>query len=287
MAEQSLAYGRAKRYESVTLRAMPSTSRSHSYLDDASRQAFPGQSVCPFVQRLPSHRLTQSCSAIARYMSAVGALTLAMSFGACHAASPPKDPTETLRAYAEALEAGRVDEAYGLLSDDAKRDVSLDAYRRMATENPAEIREIAHALTRPSSPPVVTASISTPSGETLPLIYQSGRWKIDGSAIDLYAQNTPRQAITAFVRAFERHRFDVLMRFVPDSKKAGLDAAKLKEAWDGAEKQEMERLVQAVKSALPTAAFEEVGDRATMPFGAVGTVQMVREHGVWKIEDFD
>ena len=119
------------------------------------------------------------------------------------------------------------------------------------------------------------------------LVYETGRWKIDGSAIDLYAQITPRQAVTAFVRGFERHRWDLLMRFVPDSKKAGLDAAKLKDAWEGSQRPDMDRIVQAVKSALPTATFEEVGDRATMPFGAVGTVQLVREHGVWKIEDFD
>ena len=134
---------------------------------------------------------------------------------------------------------------------------------------------------------MVTATVVTPTGDTLLLVYENGRWKVDGSAIDLYAQNTPRQAVTSFVRAYERKRYDILMRFVPDSKKAGLDAQKLKEAWEGVQKQEVDRIVQAVKSALPTATFEEVGDRATMPFGAVGTVQLVRERGVWKIEDFD
>jgi hypothetical protein len=189
--------------------------------------------------------------------------------------------------YSNALETGRIDEAYGMLSEEARREISLDAFRRVATESPAEVREIARAMSRPASLPVVTASINTPSGDSLLLVYESGRWKIDGSAIDLYAQGTPRQSVTAFVRAFERHRYDMLMRFVPDAKKAGLDAAKLKDSWEGAQRQDMDRIVQAVKSALPTATFEEVGDRATMPFGAVGTVQFVREHGVWKIEDFD
>jgi len=216
------------------------------------------------------------------------AAALAIGASACGASSPqPKDPSEALRVYSGALEQGRIDEAYGMLSEEARREISLDAYRRMATESPGEVREIARAMTRPSSPPVVTATISTPSGDSLLLVYESGRWKIDGSAIDLYAQTTPRQAVTAFVRGFERHRYDILMRFVPESKKAGLDAAKLKDAWEGSQRQDMDRIVQAVKSAMPTATFEEVGDRATMPFGAVGTVQLVREHGVWKIEDFD
>jgi hypothetical protein len=216
------------------------------------------------------------------------ALLLASLALGCAAGTPaPKTPNETLRAYAAALEQGRVEDAYAMLSDEAKRDTSLEAFRRMVKESPGEVREIARALARPASPPLVTATISTPGGESLLMTYESGQWKVDGSAIDLYAQTTPRLAVTAFVRAFERRRWDVLMRFVPDSKKPGLDPKRLKEAWEGAQKQEMDRLVQAVKSALPTASFEEVGDRATMPFGAVGTVQLVREHGAWKIEDFD
>jgi hypothetical protein len=222
------------------------------------------------------------------FRSALAATLLGIVACGCGAAaSHPTDPSEALRAYSQALEQGRIDEAYGMLSEEARREVSLDSFRRMATESPAEVREIARAMTRPASPPVVTASISTPSGDSLLLVYEAGRWHIDGSAIDLYAQVTPRQAVTAFVRAFERRRYDILMRFVPDSKKAGLEAAKLKEAWEGSQRQELDRIVQAVKSALPTATFEEAGDRATMPFGAVGTVQLVREHGVWKIEDFD
>jgi hypothetical protein len=110
---------------------------------------------------------------------------------------------------------------------------------------------------------------------------------VDASAVDLYSQATPRRAVTSFVRAFERKRYDVLMRFVPDGKKPGLDAKKLEQAWEGSQKQEMQRLIPAVKSALPTASFEEFGDRATMPFGAMGTVQLLQEHGVWKIEDFN
>jgi hypothetical protein len=219
---------------------------------------------------------------------ASAAVLLGLAAVGCGASSShPKDPSEALRLYSQALEQGKVDEAYSMLSEEARREVSLDSFRRMTAESPAEVREIARAMTRPSSPPVVTASISTPSGDSLLLVYEGGRWRVDGSAIDLYAQATPRQATTAFVRAFARHRYDILMRFVPDSKKAGLDAAKLKEAWEGSQRQELERIVQAVKSALPTATFEEAGDRATMPFGAVGTVQLVREHGAWKIEDFD
>ena len=51
----------------------------------------------------------------------------------------------------------------------------------------------------------------------------------------------------------------------------------------------MLRITAALRAALSNAStqFEEVGDRATMAYGSGGTVQLVREHGAWKIEDFD
>ncbi len=214
----------------------------------------------------------------------VGALALC-SCGATTRA--PKSPREVLDSYATALQAGRAEVAYGMLSDAAKREYSLDAFRRMIRENPDEVKDIARSLLRPSSPPVVTATINARNGESMVLVYQGGRWLIDSSAIDLYAQNTPRQAVSSFVRAFERRRYDIVLRFVPDTKRVGLTPKKLQEAWEGPQKHAMQKLVQAVKSALPSANFEEVGDRATMPFGAMDTVQLIREHGLWKVVDFN
>lgn len=225
-----------------------------------------------------------------------------------------------LRAYAAALREGRVDDAYRLLSDDAKRSMSLDAFRRAAKENPDEIKEIASAVSRPASDPVVTATVNMPNGDELLLVFEGGKWRIDATAIDLYSQATPRQALVGFLRAFERKRYDVILRFVPDAEKTGVlpgdepgpaktefesavaasnspqakaDAAtnditaeKLRKDWEGPQKEQMQRIVQAIRAALPTATIEETGDNAAMPYGAGGTVALVREHGVWKIRDF-
>jgi len=48
----------------------------------------------------------------------------------------------------------------------------------------------------------------------------------------------------------------------------------------------MNRIVQAIRAALPNATIEETGDQAAMAYGAGGTVSFLREHGVWKIKDF-
>jgi hypothetical protein len=196
------------------------------------------------------------------------------------------DPQSVLSAYARALENGRADEAYGYLSDEARRGISLEAFRRMVKDDPEGVKEIGRSLDRPTAPPVVTATVTSPAGQELQLVLENGKWRVDAATIDFYAQDTPRHAIQGFVRAVERRRYDVVLRYVPDAHREGLDAAKLQAAWEGNEKDEIQQVVSALKQALPTATIEETGERATMAYGA-GSMQLVREHGLWKIENFD
>ena len=220
----------------------------------------------------------------ARALSAAWAIACV---SACAAGQHPYDnPQSVLHAYAVALEEGRGDDAYRLLSDEARRGVSLEAFRRMVKDDPDGVREIGRSLERPTAPPLVTATVTSPSGQELNLVLENGVWRVDASTIDLYAQDTPRHAIIGFIRAIERRRYDIVMHYVPDSHKEGLDANKLQAAWEGHEKDEIRQVVAALKQALPTATIEETGERATMPYGA-GTMQLVREHGLWKIENFD
>jgi hypothetical protein len=217
----------------------------------------------------------------------VGAALVTVSTAGCDAGLyPASDPQSVIRAYARDLEDGRADAAYRLLSDEARRGISLEAFRRMVSDDPEGVREIGRSLERPTAVPVVTAIVTSPSGQELNLALEDGHWRIDGSAIDLYAADTPRRAIEGFVRAVERKRFDIVMHYVPETHREGLDAATLQAAWEGPEKDEIAQVIAGLKQALPGAAIEESGERATMAYGA-GTLQLVREHGLWKIENFD
>jgi hypothetical protein len=221
--------------------------------------------------------------------AAVGlALAASASQLGCGAGQHPggEDPQSVLHAYARFLQDGRADEAYRLLSDEARRGISLEAFRRLVKDDPEGVREIGRALERPTAAPVVTATVTSPGGQELHLVLEGGGWRVDASTIDLYAQDTPRHAVQGFIRAVERKRYDIVMRYVPDTHREGLDSSKLQTAWEGHEKEEIEQVVAALKQALPTATIEETGERATMPYGA-GTMQLVREHGLWKIENFD
>jgi hypothetical protein len=230
-------------------------------------------------RRRPLELLRGAAAAAALAAAAGGAL-------GCGAAARWDDPQSVLHAYARALEEGRAEEAYRMLSDEARRGISLEAFRRMVQDDPEGVREVGRSLERPTAPAVVTATVTSPSGQELHLVLEGGGWRVDASSLDLYAQDTPRHAIQGFVRAVERKRYDIVLRYVPDAHKEGLDATKLKAAWEGQEKEEMEQVLAALKQALPSASIEETGERATMPYGA-GTMQLVREHGLWKIENFD
>jgi hypothetical protein len=215
------------------------------------------------------------------------ALVLAAFAAGCAAAQHPGgDPQSVLHAYARALQDGRADEAYGCLSDEARRGISLEAFRRMVKDDPEGVREIGRALERPTAPPVVTATVTSPSGQELHLVLEGGGWRVDASTIDFYAQDTPRHAVMGFIHAIERKRYDIVMRYVPDAHKEGLDATKLKAAWEGQEQEEIQGDIAALKQALPSATIEETGERAALPYGR-GTMLLVREHGLWKIENFD
>lgn len=211
-----------------------------------------------------------------------GALAAVVACGGARA----EDPHSVLRSYSRALEEGRADDAYRMLSEEARRGASLEAFRRMVKDSPDEVREIAKALARPTAPPVVTATVTSSTGQELQLVFENGAWRVDASAVDLYAQDTPRRAVQGFVRAVERKRYDVVLKYVPDAHREGLDATKLKRAWEGHDKDEITEVVAGLKQALPSATIEETGDRATMPYSQ-GTMQLVRERGLWKIEDFD
>lgn len=195
-------------------------------------------------------------------------------------------PQQTISEYAAALQREDARAAYALLSTDAQRRLPFARFESMMRDNPEAVRALAEALEKPEQRMIVTATMKSQDGQHLDLVYEGGAWKAQLSAIDLYSQATPVAALSSFVRAFEAKRYDVLLRLVPESEQQGLDAKKLREAWEGAQKEEMQELVAVLKSTLPTMKAEQLANRATIAYGAQGTVELIEEHGLWKIVDF-
>jgi hypothetical protein len=214
-------------------------------------------------------------------------VSLALASAAC-GPSLANSPRGTLRAYADALADGRADDAWNMLSDDTKRTVSKERFREIVKHNREEALDIGKTLARDPGDPYVTAKIPLKNGDVVTMVYEEGKWRVDGAALDFYSQATPRQAIVGFIRAFKKKRWDILVRYTPDAHREGLSPESLAQAWGEAKpegKQLGDRLAE-IEQALPNAQIEETGDRATLVLsGSGGSVLFVREHGAWKVED--
>src|SRR5690606_3518810 len=91
---------------------------------------------------------------------------------ACSKSEGPPHPRSAVDAYTAALREGRTRDAYELLSAEAQKTLSFEAFDRMVRENPSELEAMLDALQRPSADPYVTARITAPDGETLLLVYE-------------------------------------------------------------------------------------------------------------------
>jgi len=208
----------------------------------------------------------------------------------CHGALPA--PEQTLRTYANHLETGEVDSAYKLLSKPMRASVPRAAFQRLMTETPRETTEIAASLRLPVVSTTIASTLTTPQGDEIKMVFEEGHWRILRSSFDLYGQSTPKQTARSFVRALEKKRYDILLRFVPDarrvsdSSRAPLDARELAASWEGAQKAALQRVVDGIKSNEAMATVEELGDHAVVTYGPQAALRMVLEQGKWKVESF-
>src|SRR5690606_20779295 len=112
-------------------------------------------------RRSPRHgrnrRVTRPSRLASRWLLAAAlAVSAAVGPAGCAGGPSATQPNDALRAYARALDERRIDDAYRMLSEEARRGLSLEAFRRAVVENPAEAQEIARALARPSGEARVT-----------------------------------------------------------------------------------------------------------------------------------
>jgi len=192
-----------------------------------------------------------------------------------YAARPMREPSTK----------GRPDEAYKLLSSEAKR---RHLARRIPTDGQRErARNEGHLPTRCRAPRAIPSSLPrspSPKGDQIVLLYEEGHWRFDGSAINLYGQVNPHQAVEAFLRGVrpKELRRDAPLR--ADSHMEGSMPTSSARSGRGAQKDEMLRITAALKGGhRHRANSKRSATEPPLAYGSGGTVQLVREHGVWKI----
>ena len=205
--------------------------------------------------------------------------------GCSGGSSAPKAPQVALREYAQALSAGNTRQAYDLLSGEARATLSYERFDELAKSSPDQAKSLAAAVDAGPAETRITALVTAPNGESLLLVLEDGEWRLDESVVDPYSQTNPRAALYSFVRAFKQSRYDVLLRLAPGEDRGALSPDALREAWQGERKAELQRLIAALEAALPSTPIEVEGDRARMNYGTAGEAALIREGGLWKIEE--
>jgi hypothetical protein len=197
-------------------------------------------------------------------------------------------PSETLAAFGAAVEKKDYAAAYALTSSELRQRVPFDAFRAALEAGGDDAQALGKRLREGALKAPLHAEVDVDLGEKLPLVFEGGRWRIDGQPFETWSQKTPRAALVSFVRALTRRRYDVALRLVPNRYRPGLSAEKLRDYWEGEQKTENAQLLDRLRAAVAAGApIVELGDEAHMPYGDRYEVRFVREDGTWKIEDPD
>ena len=214
------------------------------------------------------------------------ALGLIVALGLPSCAHHPEEPAATMASFGAALAHGDLRAAYQLTSAAFQRRMPYEAFAAGLAAAGAEPAALGQRLVAEAGAVAPRVALTLELGEEVPLVLEGGRWRIDGPVYEAWGQATPRAAVRTFIRALEAHRYDIVLRLVPDRYRAGLSADRLRAFWEGEHKDEHQALLARVRSAAQ-GPLTETGDEARLSVAPDRVVRLVREAGQWKIEDPD
>jgi hypothetical protein len=202
------------------------------------------------------------------------------------ACAPGKGPNQTLDGYGLALKNHDFSAAYDLMSSSFRGKVSRDDYVRMMRDNGPEVNETADRLRGRKGSMEVSAEFEYGLGDTMRLVQESGQWRIATNPLGFYDQSTPKAALRSFIRAYRLERWEVMLRFVPNSYREKMNATKMQAQFTGPSREQMENLINTLEANVDEPIIER-GNDARMSYGDRYTVQFLKEDGAWKLKDLD
>lgn len=209
--------------------------------------------------------------------------TLAASAGCPQRAATPKT---TLKAYIKALEAGDYGRAYDLMSKSFRKEYDRDEFVAHHKRNRGDVKKNVSELKKGPSKLVVKAQFKYGEGNLLRLVREGGAWKLALDPVSFYSQRTPAEALRSFVRAMERRRYKLLLRFVPNQWRKVMSVADTQRLFGKDQIEATNQLIRNLKANLGNK-IDVKGDEAHMLYGDSYKVEFKREDGVWKIVDAD
>ncbi len=207
-------------------------------------------------------------------------LVVVLSISGC---PTPQTPADVARRYLEAVAANRADDAWQLLSVQERRRITQQEFqRRVAALTDRERRRIEAQAAQLSSERL-TAQWRSSEGDLVLEHRGKDTWIVTGPLPRFDRQDTPRQALLTFARAFRNQDYETLLKLAPTGERTELTPAKLAAAM---EEPEFRRSVESTLAALTEAGpGEESGsDRWTFRKGR-HRADLKLEDGRWRVVD--
>jgi hypothetical protein len=211
-------------------------------------------------------------------------LSAALAVAAAACAHRPEEPAATVAAFGAALAHGDLRAAYQLTSPEFQHQMPYEAFAAGLTAAGGEPAALGGRLIAEAGTVAPRVEVTLELGEQVPLVLESGRWRIDGPVYEAWGQATARAAVRTFVRALDARRYDVVLRLVPDRYRAGLSADRLRAFWESDHRDEHQELLARIRAAV-RGPLTETADEARLLVAPDGELRLVRESGQWKIED--
>lgn len=208
--------------------------------------------------------------------------TLALLLAACASGSPQS----ALDDYARAVERGDAEAAYALLTEAYRERVPFERFEeRFTKQREANQKSIVETLERAAGEAAfVDAALPYSEFDALKMTLTRNGWRLEEGLFNFYGQRTPRETLYSFIKAVERRKYDVLMRFVPGAYAESMSPDTIREQFEHspATIDEMVELLRQNKDNL----IKSQGSRAWMEYGQF-RIDFVKEDGAWKVEDPD
>jgi hypothetical protein len=191
----------------------------------------------------------------------------------CAARSSVPDPRAAGMAYAAATARGDSNAIYAMMTNRAKRALSIDDVRKLVDGERAELAEQALALASKAVRVTARARLRFEDGEEVALDLQDGRFWITSAGTMPGGAATPEGALDELRRVIARRSYSGLVRLLSPATRAALE-------------EDLRGLVTGLERP-DTLRVETHGDDATANVPGGHRVKLKREAGVWRIEDFD
>ena len=204
-------------------------------------------------------------------------------FLACACGANRSAPSAVLSAYRDALKNKRFGKAYDLMSKQFRAEYSRKEYVRIMRANPSEVAYTVEQIDPTNQTTEIGAELRFGLGERLRLVWQNG-WQIASDPIAFYSQDTPRDALRSFVRAYQLKRWKIMLRFVPKAYRSKMTVQDVQKQFVGQGRAEITGMMVTLAENIDQP-IEEQGAEARMTYGNQHEVRFSREKGVWVIQD--